>query len=278
MVPYFSIDRVGFVGSGSVAYALGALAGRGFSLGFYDIDPNRSRRLAKLLGGEMFNSLEGLASWSDLIVVSVPGGMMSEVLGRVFDLLRRGDRIVAVTDVATFKSNIIGVYSRAPDNVIVASSHPLFGRRVSKPQAYRVVVIPIPGREGEAVHVEGFYKMLGVKTSIIDWETHDLMVARTIGLSYLVGLTVKLMHKDTDPRVLEAFMSTTFSTIWVLAEAVSSDPDGLIREIIGHGETVKVAGEVARLLKDVVEGYIEVVPGDDRAYDYIYRLVEGLEE
>lgn len=273
----FTIERVGFIGSGSVARALGRLAGRrGFNLGFYDINPARASDLASELNGVMFADMEELISWSDLVVVSVPGPIVPRVLGRTLDLIRSSGGVKAVTDVSTFKRDVIEVYDKTPSNAIAASSHPLFGRRVKKPESHRAVIIPIPGRDGDAAYIEGFYKKLGVTTSIVDWRTHDIMVARTIGASYLVGLAVRLLHRDTGDDMLESFMSTTFSLLWTLAEAVSSDSQDLIKEIIMNDETVKVAKELARLMNSIPERDIRVEGGRSEAYDYIYRFVEDV--
>jgi len=217
-------------------------------------------------------SLEDLASLSRRIAVTVPGTVAPDVLRTVFSLPEASGRLVF--EVSTFKRAIVEVMMGAPESVRVAMVHPLFGPRARRAEAHYAVVCPVPGREEDAAEAVAFLARLGLNVQVMDWRSHDRLVAFTIGLTYAVAEALGLALEEEGLTLDSLLPATTFRYLRVMVEAILSDPESLRGEILGEPEVARVARLLAKALEEVASGGRSRLKGSPAGYEKLYHCLE----
>ncbi|MEB3859999.1 MAG: prephenate dehydrogenase/arogenate dehydrogenase family protein [Desulfurococcales archaeon] len=276
--------RVLFYGSGLMARKLGYLASKaGIEVVFYDKDPSKAREASEIVGGGHVASPSTVVRGS-VVIVAVPGAFAVEALRHVTSLANI-EPPLAVSDISTFKADLIGYYKSVPQGVLACPIHPLFGPRAERLDAHWTAVVPVPGREEDCKHFTAILDRLGLKYFFVDPETHDRLVGLTIGVSYALGLALayRNLKVGVDQSTFERHMGTTFRLLQILSETVSSDPSHLITEILGNEYTKRAIGELAELLRGLASDprpFIEASKSRRRScrdpYGVLYEVIEDV--
>jgi prephenate dehydrogenase len=277
-------SRILFYGSGLMARKLGLLAARaGLEVLFYDRDVERAREASRSVGGRSIAGLQGYTRGS-VVVVAVPGPAAGEALRRIVELAG-AEAPAAVTDISTFKLGLMGVYGRLPPGVIACPIHPLFGPRAGRAWVHWTAVIPVPGREGDCRGFTPLLDRLGLRHFTVDPVTHDRLVGLTIGVSYALGLALayRASTLSLEQGVLERHMGTTYRLLHLLSEAIGSDAEHLILEIVGNENTRRALEELIGVLEEILSNPKRVLEASRarRAlcrdpYGAVYDIVEDV--
>lgn len=226
---------IGVVGAGRMGLALARLMRRaGYGFIFYDVDAEALER-ASASGFGTADSLGDLLSRVDAVMVAVGHRDVAQSLRDVREEIaaRAGVRAGLVFDIATFKEGIIDEYRDFPEDVMVASAHPLFGPGARNPRKHRVAVIPVPGRPEGAAELAQVFSSSGFAVSIIDAGRHDEIMSYVIGLTYLVAVASAGALGDGVGAYAE-FAGTTFRLLRILMGAVASDAADFITYVISR--------------------------------------------
>ena len=262
--------RVGIIGSGRMGLALARiLESGGHQASFYDANVEALAR-AESRGFQVHRSLEELAGNSDYLLVAVSPRATIGVLEELRALAHKG--VLAgkmVSDIATFKEELMGIYKDFPEEVRVSSIHPLFGPGIRDPRRHRVAVVPVPGRERDATETARFLEELGFKVLIVDHKTHDAVVALTIGISYTIGLSIANLVSDMSDEgfdiklVIDGLSGTTFRHLMVHMKSILLDTQDMMEYILGNSRVKRLASRLARVIDEVS---VEPRRASSRAY------------
>lgn len=227
------------------------LTPHGFNFIFYDINPN-ALTTAKSMGYRVYEDIGRLIQETDAIMIAVSHSKYQEAIQTVKEeLLNKPDRRVKlVFDIASFKEDLIKEYKGYPDDVMVASVHPLFGPGARNPSSHTVAVIPIPGRDGSEI-LSGIFRRAGFNVVVVDAEAHDELVNYTIGASYIIASALaRIIGNDWD-RINE-MAGTTFRLLRILVGSVANDHEDFISHILSRPGTRRVAEQLMKAITESV--------------------------
>ena len=180
-------------------------------------------------GRSDFRSLEQLYENSDVIILAsslktLPGRMkaLAEISNKI-----GGEKIVF--DIATFKAELIPIYSAFSRECKVASVHPMFGPGVDCIKGRRFLVVPIPGREGDSRTIGDLISSWGGEVKYVSAEEHDRLMAFAIGLPYAIGLAYLKLSLELN---LGDFGGTSQAFLETYGKAVLNDSPEFIEEVI----------------------------------------------
>ena len=276
---------LGIVGAGRMgSWFAWFLTRRGHRVIVYDADPDRARELAGKTGAAAASGLGELAGGSDYIMIATPPWSVADVVGELAGYVVPGK---LVFDIATFKTHVVDAYASLPEGVKAASAHPLFGpgAPLSDPGAFKVITIPIEGREGEG-ELRGFFSRLGFRVESMSWEEHDRVMALTIGVSFAIGSLNNMLLLERGLESLLEKSGSSFKALAIHALSLLNQDERLIEYVLGLPlvrEAVRdYAGRLVRLTEDprkVVEELRKAreefgVEWLDAAYVSLYRAIE----
>jgi len=234
--------RVGVIGCGAMgSWLKREISGTHEAL-CYDARPERSD----------VGSLADLARLADVIIVAVPFWEA----GRVLRELAPVSEGRLVMDIATFKEGVVEAYGEFPRGARVATVHPLFGPGAPSIRGQRVLVMRVPGRDG-AEEAYRFWSELGAAVEWADLAKHDYYVARTIALSYAVGLALARIYAEAGEEVAK-YGGNSFRYLATYAFSLLRDPNApRYAERAPLGELLKALArsDTPRALVDPGEAY-----------------------
>lgn len=276
------ISVIGSVGAGRMALTLARLLQpNGFEFTFYDANYEALAR-ARELGYRVYRELSGMIRVADAIMISVSHSDYREAIHNVKEELLRNPnrRVKLVFDIASFKEDLLSEYQEYPDDVMVASIHPLFGPGARDPRYHTVAVIPVPGREGSSMLVDVF-KRAGFRVVVVDAESHDELVSYTIGASYLLAVALARAIEKEWERIGE-LSGTSFKLLKILIGSIANDQADFISHILSRPGTRSVSD---RLINEIVDSIRDpqssaekiksLIGGDARLYyEKLYNCIE----
>jgi len=262
-----NLGIIGFGGMGS--WIASRAVDRGYTIIAYDVNPDRVRGVGYITP---VNSIREVLEYSNTIIVSTPLNAVIEVLGRIRTYASELGWRGAVCDISTFKKSVIQELSMFPEWVKVGSLHPLFGPRARNLEAHKVLIVPVPGREGDVQYFKNIFEDLGLKTIIIDARVHDRIMGLVIGLPYAIGnaLARILSNSGLDHRVVYELSGTTFKALYILLSTLG-DPEWLSKTILEDPDSRYWIEEFRRELGSRFEGELAF---DRDLYKDLYCLVE----
>lgn len=222
---------LGIVGLGR----MGKLMARELSP-FIDViycDPNVSSDEFQKVG------LEELAEKSDMIMISTPASVAADVIKKAGSMMR-DDSIIF--DLSTVKSGIREALESVRGRS--CSIHPMFGPCGSRER--KVLLIKVKGDCSDLINI---LLLAGFKVRESSFELHDRMVARTIGIPYLLAISFLLMVGDEEMK----HAGTSLSYFLRYSSLICGEKTELIEEIIGNREIDSAINDLISTMKKVIE-------------------------
>jgi len=258
--------KIGIIGVGKIgSWFAEFFALRQKSVFVYDIDIKKVKNIIDRYDNIFpCDNIEELYRFSETIIVSVTPKNTRKVLLKLGILSRKYIHEKTIVDTASYKENIIDVYSSFPAQVNVASIHPLFGAGANKefPQKYKIAIVPVPGRLNDAVVIREYFSSFGFRTKIIDAVTHDRIIAKTIGLPYFLGLfTLSVLNEEKNESI-EFLEGTSFKILRKLSLLILNDTPEFIEYVLewpGMNEVKKKIEEFMMMEKSELVKIFELV-------------------
>ena len=221
--------RLGIIGLGGMGSWLALRAVKsGITVYGYDKDPGKGAGIDGVRRGD---SINWVLENSDTVIIATPPAALPGILDEIASSGWRG----SLADISTFKKRVIPLLERLPRGVRAASLHPLFGPRAGLDRRYKVLIVPVPGREGDVEPFRILLDRLGLSWSVMDYRRHDRIMGLVIGLPYAIGHALSRILGEDLESVLEA-SGTTFKSLYLLLSTVS-DPEELVESILGDPDT-----------------------------------------
>ncbi len=133
----------------------------------------------------------------DIVVVAVPIDVTCEVITHVAPQLKEG---ALLFDIASIKRQPVKhMLASAPQNVELASVHPLFGPSMPDMEGQTVIVIPVRGDKGRQVLIE-LFERAGAHVEELSPDEHDHLMSVIQGLTHFgyiaMGATLEALNFD----------------------------------------------------------------------------------
>jgi len=190
--------NIGIVGIGLIGSSL-ARAFRACGLNeiaIYDSSqPHMDQAKALSLGTHYCDTIEAVASFSDIVFVCVPVDTIATVVKALCAHLKVG---AIITDVGSVKSALTKeIHSFLPPQISFVPGHPIAGTEFSGPEAGKAdlfagkpyVLIDVPGNQGAMERVAALLTKIKAKIFYLSADKHDVMLAFTSHLPHLCAFS-----------------------------------------------------------------------------------------
>ncbi len=168
---------------------------------------------------------------ADLVILCVPVGACGPVAAEIAPALKPG---AILSDVGSVKAAIVSaVGPHVPEGIHFVPAHPIAGTEHSGPESGFAelfdgrwcILTPVPGSDDAAVaRLRAFWEGLGAKTSEMDPEHHDMVLAVTSHVPHAIAYTMvgvaDHLRRVTDKEVIQ-FSAAGFRDFTRIA---ASDP------------------------------------------------------
>ncbi len=232
---------------------------------------------------------------ADYVLLSVPIESFEEAVKQVSPHIQTGQ---AVIDITSTKVLPVEIMHRHIKNGSVLGAHPLFGPGARSPANQNFVLTPTSDEEGAlAQKIKNYLEARGARVTLMTPQEHDETMSLVLGLSHFIAIVAAdTLLGSGKMKPIELAGSTTYKVLLILLESVlSEDPElyaSLQLNLPKVTEFERLFQKSAREWADLVESQDrqefvrrmkalkdslqKVAPGFEKAYENMYRIVEGL--
>ncbi len=240
---HIAIIGIGLIGS-SLALATKRILPDTY-VSLYDRDPNVRAEAKQLgLGSEIHDSALDAVRKAELVVLAVPVGAMSEVMGELADSLMPD---TVITDTGSTKRSVIrDISPLVPSDCHFIPSHPLAGTEFSGPASGFAslfekrywLILPNGNAQVQIDRLAGFLSALGAMVEFMDTEYHDRVLAITSHLPHLIAYTIVGTAVDLETDLKEDVIKYSASGFRDFTRIAASDPTMWRDVFINNDEAV----------------------------------------
>jgi len=248
----------------------------------------------KQLGVEVATNVEATKQ-AQVIIISVPIDNFEPVVEQICPHTRPEQVII---DITSIKASPVEIMHKHIKTGIVLGMHPMFGPGARGIANQSFVLTPTNDDETAlAQKVREYLETRRARVSLMSPDEHDEMMAVILGLSHFIAIVSADTLLSVDRlKQMRAIGGSTFKLLLTLAEGViSEDPEfytSLQMNLPNVAEIEKLFQSKAKTWADLVESkdrqkfarkmnelknrLYQVNPDFGRAYEAMYKLVEGL--
>jgi len=247
------------------------------------------------LGAEVTTNNVAAAKQAKVIIISVPIDNFEPVVEQICPYTHPEQVIIDITSVKAFPVEIMHKHIKRG---IVLGVHPMFGPGARGIANQSFVLTPTNKEETAlAQKIREYLETRGARVSLMTPDEHDEMMAVILGLSHFIAIVAADTLLSFDKlKQMKAIGGSTFKLLLTLAEGViSEDPEfytSLQMNLPNIADIEKLFQERAKTWADLVKNkdsqkfarrmnelkdrLSQVNPDFGKAYEDMYRLVEGL--
>jgi len=188
-----------------------------------------------------------IISKADLVVVSVPIAVTSEIIMKALKHMKPG---ACLMEIASLKSGVhetLVEASRLGFNVL--SVHPMFGPSATNPENKTVAVIPVKDADSEIRLTRKIFP--GTSIEKIEAEQHDRLMSIILSLPYLVNMAIAGCLVEEDLGLLRRLSGTSFLLQYVLAQSIVQEKTELVETLIGGNKFLEATSN--RFIENMVQ-------------------------
>lgn len=247
------------------------------------------------LGVETTPSNTEAVSGADYVLLSVPIESFEGVVKQISPYIQSGQVVIDITSTKVLPVEIMHRYIKSGS---VLGAHPLFGPGARSIANQNFVLTPTnEGEETLAQKIKNYLESRGARVTLMTPQEHDEAMSFILGLSHFIAIvTADTLLNSGKFKLMEATSSTTYKVLLTLVESVlSEDPElyatlqmnlprvteceklfqSRVKEWADLVES-KDRQEFVRRMKALKDGLAKVAPDFMKAYENMYRIVEGL--
>jgi prephenate dehydrogenase len=213
------------------------LKDKGFAVLITGRDRITGEKVASKLGVD-YNPNKQAACEADVVIISVPINVTSQVIKEVTPHIKGGSLLLDVTSVKEKPTELMDKY--APPGVEVLPTHPMFGPRIRSLDGQVIVLTPL--EKGKWYNkVIKFLEGENARVLVTTPQVHDEMMSVIQGLTHLayisIAATIEKLHVDV--RESRKFASPIYNLMLdMIARIVAQNPY-LAYSIQNHNRHVK---------------------------------------
>jgi prephenate dehydrogenase len=246
------------------------------------------------LGAEVTTNVEA-AKQAEVIIISVPVDNFESVVAQICPYTHPEQVIIDITSIKAFPVEIMHKHIKRG---LVLGAHPMFGPGARGIANQSFVLTPTNEEETAlAQKIREYLETRGARVSLMTPDEHDEMMAVILGLSHFIAIVSADTLLSFDKlKQMRAIGGSTFKLLLTLAEGViSEDPEfytSLQMNLPNIAEVEKLfqgkaktwadlvknkdSQKFARRMNELKDRLYQVNPDFGKAYEDMYRLVEGL--
>ena len=246
------------------------------------------------LGVDAATNVEA-AKQAEVIIISVPVDNFEEVVEQICPYTHPEQVIIDITSIKAFPVEIMHKHIKRG---LVLGAHPMFGPGARGIANQSFVLTPTNEEEAAlAQKIREYLETRGARATLMNPDEHDEMMAVILGLSHFIAIVSADTLLSFDKlKQMRAIGGSTFKLLLTLAEGViSEDPEfytSLQMNLPNIAEVEKLFQRRAKTWADLVENkdrdkfaqrmnelkdrLYQVNPDFGKAYEDMYKLVEGL--
>jgi prephenate dehydrogenase len=255
---------------------------------------NKLLEAKKQLEVEAATNVEA-AKLAQAIIISVPIDNFEEVVEQICPHTRPDQVIIDITSIKAFPVEIMHKYIK---NGTVLGMHPMFGPGARGTANQSFVLTPTNDDEAAlAQKVMAYLETRRARVSLMSPDEHDEMMAVILGLSHFIAIVSADTLLSVDKlKQMKAIGGSTFKLLLTLAEGVISEDPEFYTSLqmnlpnVAEIETLfqrkaknwadlvanKDRQRFARRMNELKDRLYRVNPDFGRAYEAMYKLMEGL--
>jgi len=272
----------------------GYLRKDGYEVVIADKDDKALKAAGQKLGVRTAASNAEAARGADYVLLSVPLEGFEEAVAGLEHQIQANQ---AVIDITSVKARPVEVMHRYLKEGTVLGAHPLFGPGAKDIARQNFVLTPTSAKEAAlAKRVRKYLEERGARIALMTPQDHDEAMSLVLGLSHFIAIAAADTLLGLDRPPLEAPISTTYKVLLTMIESVLSEDPELYASIQMNlpraveyerlfqtraGEWTEMVAsqnrsEFIRRFKALKEKLTKVSPDFEKAYENMYRIVEGL--
>jgi len=232
---------------------------------------------------------------ADMVLLSVPIDNFEDVVRQISPYTRSGQIVIDITSVKALPVEVMHRYIKTG---VVLGTHPVFGPGARSIANQNFVLTPTNGNETVlAQKVKEYLEARGARVTMMAPGEHDEMMAVVLGLAHFISIVSAdtLASFDKLP-LMRVVGGSTYKVLMTLVESViSEDPELYASVQMNLPNLVEIEGlfqrnskawadlvknkdrqEFARRMAALRERLEKNNPDFGKAYENMYRLVEGL--
>ncbi|MGC8567454.1 MAG: NAD(P)-binding domain-containing protein [Caldisphaera sp.] len=241
--------NIGIIGLGNIGKLFSKIfLENGYNVNIYDKNSEKyDKCYYKGKNIKFFRRLNSLINKSDLIMISVDKKGLREIFNK---LLKNSDKLKGklIFDTSTFKKDVIKYYYKFPESILVSSMHPMFGSGIRNIKKHKIIITPIPNREKGSQILSSLLSSIGFNVIESYYETHDKAISLTIGISYIIGLSLSELISNENFNKLEIFSGTTFKYLGNHYKSILLDVPELAEYIVRQEYVKEYAKEYVKII------------------------------
>jgi len=240
------------------------------------------------------NNVEAIKG-AHYVLLSVPIESFEDVVMQVSPHIQPGQVVIDITSTKVFPVEIMHRHIKTGS---VLGTHPLFGPGARGIVNQNFVLTPTSDEEATlAQKIKNYLEAKGARVALMTPQEHDETMSLVLGLSHFIAIvSADTLLSAGKLQPMETVGSTTYKVLLTLVESVLSEDPELYASIqISLPEVTEyerlfqsrakewadlVFGrdrqEFVRRMKALKDKLDKVAPDFMKAYENIYRIVEGL--
>jgi len=258
---------------------------------------NREKLLEaqRQLGVEATTDNAEAVQGADYILLSVPLDNFEEAVRQLIPQVQSGQVVIDITSTKVFPVEIMHRHLKTSS---VLGAHPLFGPGARAIAKQNFVLTPTSDEEEAlAQKITNYLEVSGARVTLMTPQEHDETMSLVLGLSHFIAIvSADTLLSSGKMKPIEAVGSTTYKVLLTMIESVlSEDPElyatlqmslpkvtefeKLFQNRIGEWADLvesKNRQEFIRRMKDLKDRLEKFAPDFVKAYENMYRIVEGL--
>ena len=212
------MNRVSIIGFGRFGSMLHALLSKGFEVEVFDKNPINNSEINEV-------SLEDVLK-NETIFIAVPIRDFEELIVNISNKIESGKTLIDVCSVKVFPKKVMK--DNLPAQIDIIATHPLFGPDSLKDSGSVMTMESVRNNFERYDFWKNYFESQNIIIEEISAEEHDMMAARSQGLTHLVGRVIDdfgttQTRIDTEGyKALHKLVSQTCNDTWELFEDIQN--------------------------------------------------------
>ncbi len=247
------------------------------------------------LGIEATSNNTEAVKGADYVLLSVPIESFEEVVKQISPCIQTGQVVIDVTSTKIFPVEIMHRHIKTGT---VLGAHPLFGPGARGIANQNFVLTPTSDEEAAlAQKIKNYLEARNARVALMSPQEHDETMSLVLGLSHFIAIVAAdTLLSSGKMKPIEAVGSTTYKVLLTMVESVlSEDPELYASLQMSLPQVTKFEKlfqsrardwadvvenkdrqEFTRRMKDLKDRLEKFSPEFVKAYENMYRIVEGL--
>ena len=212
------MNKVSIIGFGRFGAMLHSLLSKGFEVDVYDKNSINNPEINEV-------SLEEALS-NETIFISVPIRDFEDLIVEISDKIAPGKTVIDVCSVKVFPKQVMS--TKLPSETDIIATHPLFGPDSLKDSGSVMTMESVRNSFDRYDFWKNYFESQNITIEEISAEEHDMMAARSQGLTHFVGRIIddfgtNQTRIDTEGyKALHKLVNQTCNDTWELFEDIQN--------------------------------------------------------